>query len=102
MEQTKLLRSRRSRNQIELLLQKFDKGTSPVSEFCAVNNISKIVFYKWQSRYRNKTIKTVKSGFAKLKISNQGEHFDHSLFAEVNGIKLYQAVAASYLKELCS
>jgi hypothetical protein len=94
-------RLRRSQNQIEQLLQEFEKGNFSVAEFCQLHTVSKAAFHKWQSRYRTKTKKNSKSvGFAKLKIASASINPQGLLFAEVNGIKLYQPVAASYLKEL--
>jgi hypothetical protein len=104
MEQStnKPLRVRRTQNQIEQLLQEFEKGDLKVVEFCDLHGIGKATFDKWQSRYRRKTKKNFKpGGFAKLKIHTSDPGVDSVLFAEVNGIKLYQPVAASYLKELC-
>lgn len=104
MEQSinKTLRPRRSKNQIEQLLQEFEKGNSNVAEFCELHTISRAAFQKWQSRYRrNPATNSTPGGFAKLKIATPDLNLRSILFAEVNGIKLYQPVSASYLKELC-
>jgi hypothetical protein len=104
MEQSanKPSRLRRSQNQIEQLLEEFEKGNLDVAEFCELHAVSRTTFYKWQSRYRRKTKKNSKArGFAKLKIAAPAVNPPGLLFAEVNGIKLYQPVTASYLKELC-
>ena len=94
-------RQRRTHNQIKQLLLQFEKDTLTVAEFCAIHSVSKATFHKWQSRYGIKSAKSaVAGGFAKLKIASPGLNLQHSLFAEVNGIKLYQPVAASYLMEL--
>ena len=91
-------RVRRTIRDIHDLLKEFDLGSISAVEFCKRHNISKGTFYKWQSRYKRKVEnKTKGPGFADIKIiPSPGD----SLFAEVRGIKIYQVVAASYLKEL--
>lgn len=95
---TKPSRLRRNIRQIHDLLKEFDQGNVSAVDFCRQHKISKGTFYKWQSRYRRKAEKkTGKSGFADIRILPPSSP---ALFAEVNGIKIYQPVAASYLKEL--
>jgi hypothetical protein len=67
-------------------------------EFCERQQIHKSNFYKWVSRYqqKNKSKKIQRSAFAKVQVTLP----ESPLFAEVNGIRIYQAVTASYLKEL--
>ena len=91
-------RARRSIRDIHDLLKEFELGSVSAVEFCKRHNISKGTFYKWQSRYKRKEEnKTNGAGFANIRIiPSSGD----SLFAEVRGIKIYQVVAASYLKEL--
>lgn len=97
----KISRLRRSHKQIEELLEGFEKGNSNIAEFCELHSISKATFHKWKSRYRTKTQKNAKGiGFARLKIPMRALDTPSGLFAEVNGIKVYQPVAATYLKEL--
>ena len=71
-----------------------------VKEFCSEHSIHPATFHKWQGRYKTDAKKQKKalSGFAALKISEPP--LSSCLFAEVKGIKIYQPVAASYLKEL--
>jgi hypothetical protein len=97
----KIPRLRRSKIQIEELLKEFEKGNANVAEFCGLHSISKAAFHKWQSRYRRKETNPKPGGFAKLKMATPDAGVPGVLFAEVHGIKLYQPVAASYLKELC-
>ncbi len=104
MEQitNKLPRIRRTQEQIKKLLEEFENGDKTVSEFCELYSIGKTAFYKWQSRYKRKAAKNFKPvGFAKLKIHTPNPNPAAGLFAEVHGIKIYQPVGASYLKELC-
>jgi len=66
-----------------------------------MHSISNATFHKWQNKYRNKTVEGIgPTGFAHLQISSSSANTDASLFAEVKGIRIYQPVAASYLKEL--
>ena len=91
-------RLRRNIRQIHDLLKEFDKGSVSAVEFCEQHKISKATFYKWQSRYTPKAEKKTEGpGFAGIRIIPSSSS---ALFAEVNGIKIYQPVAASYLKEL--
>ena len=106
--QLKTLRQRRSKQEVKDLLIAFEKSNSTIKEFCEVQNLSYGVFQKWRSRHgsparRKRTLtaqeftKTEKPGFADVRIIPSSSA---TLFAEVNGIKLFQPVAASYLKEL--
>ena len=91
-------RTRRSKQQIQDLLQEFERSKSTVTDFCKLHNISAGSFHKWKSRYRvNSVTLNRKSGFAKLNVSASTSS---ALFAEVNGIRIHQPVSASFLKEL--
>ena len=93
-------RIRRNNQQILNLLNEFEKSDVSVKEFCEMHSISKATFHKWQSRYRSNLEKRVGSpGFAHLQITSSA-NIQAALFAEVGGIKIYQPVAALYLKEL--
>jgi len=85
------------------LLKEFNQGDLNIREFCELKKISRATFHKWKSRYkRNARIKARQPGFSRVQIIESPGYADKGLFAEVNGIRLYQIVAASYLKELCS
>ena len=93
---------RRSKDQIKLLLEEFEQQKISVREFCALHEVSITTFQKWQSRYKQTAEnKSKPTGFAKIKIASPDINCQSLLFAEVSGIKIYQPVAASYLKELC-
>lgn len=96
----KPFRTRRNRAEIMNLLGKFEKTNVSVKEFCTMHHISKAAFHKWQNRYKRKT--ETRTGFAALQINPSIANTAAALFAEVKGIKLYQPVAASYLKELAT
>lgn len=103
MEQSsnKSLRLRRTQDQIHQLLEEFDRVNLSVSDFCVLHHISRTTFHKWQSRYERKAVGNSKPvGFVRLKIQTPDPNSPGVLFAEVHGIKLYQPVTASYLKEL--
>jgi hypothetical protein len=92
------VRNRRSKQQILDLLSVFENSNLTVQEFCSTHNINAGNFHKWTSRYKRNTgtEKFIAGGFAAMNIvaSHSG------LFAEVNGIRIYQPVSASFLKEL--
>ena len=95
------VRKRRTGRQIQDLLKTFEKGDVTVQQFCNTYTISKGTFYKWQSRYKIKaTNQDSSESFARIQIIPSAAQA--TLFAEVNGIKIYQPVAAAYLKELCA
>ena len=93
--------SRRSKDQMLELLDEFDKNPGmTVKAFCQYYKITEGSFYAARKRYRAaRTSQQMRSGF----ISIPSPLFNGtagSLFAEVNGIKLYQAVSADFLKAL--
>ena len=80
------------------LLEDFTQSGINANEFCKTRGISEGAFYKWRSRYEKKS--TAKQNkFVKLKVPSALAH-EPGLFAEVNGIRIYQPVTALYLKEL--
>lgn len=93
--------SRRSKAQILELISKYDKSQGmTVKAFCKLHQISEGAFYSTRSRYRSSGISHQKqSGFIAIARPALKEPTG-ILFAEVNGIKLYQAVPADYLKAL--
>ncbi len=95
------IRSRRKNDEILGLLNEFEKRGLTVKEFCVMYNISRATFHKWQSRYGNKIRQRAKpTGFAEVHVFPSGLNNQGSIFAEVNGIKIYQPVTAAYLKDL--
>lgn len=97
MEQS-FTRTRRTRQQIDELLVEFSKAGCTVKEFCAARQISKAAFHRWQSRLKYKSLSAEKGGgFAEVVIDSSSAG---SLFAEVNGIRIYRQVTAGFLKEL--
>ena len=93
--------SRRSKDQMLELLKAFDKNHGmTVKAFCAHHKITEASFYTARKRYRSaNSSKQKTSGFIAIP-SPAFKESPGPLFAEVNGIKLYQAVPADYLKAL--
>lgn len=99
--QSKQFRPRRSKQEIRDLLNAFEKSNSTIKEFCEVRSLSYGVFQKWRSRYGSTAgSKSASTSFAKLDIVPTVKDPLPGLFAEVRGIKIYQSVSASFLKEL--
>lgn len=98
MEQEQSKRARRTSSEIKNLLESFSQSGMAAKDFCLLHSISEAAFYKWRSRYGNTpTEKT--NNFVILQEASRLQN-GSLLFAEVKGIKIYQAVAASYLKDL--
>lgn len=97
---------RRTSKQIAKLLKDYaSRQDMTIVEFCKLNDVNKSNFYNWQKRYAIKESKPVKAkGFVPLKLAALPCSPDGvpSLFAEVKGIRLYQAVSSEYLKALLS
>jgi hypothetical protein len=96
-------------NKLEVfkLLEEFeinDKITA--RDFCAQHHMTHSSFYYWLKRYRNRHVdSSVSKGFVSLMVKTKSLSSTSSpgcLFAEVNGIRLYQVVPAEYLKSLVS
>ena len=100
MEQEQTKRGRRTAAEIKNLLESFSHSGMAVKDFCILHSISEVLFSKWRSRYLNN--QAVKENNFVLLHNSSGLQNGSLLFAEVNGIKIYQAVTASYLKELIS
>jgi hypothetical protein len=104
MEQTepKPIKIRRSHQQITQLLKEYDKSQGiTVKDFCQKHQISEGAFYSARKRNRSTNGEPRKSGFIAFQ-PPAGKEPSGMLFAEVKGIRLYQAVPAEYLKTLAS
>ena len=100
MEQLQSKRSRRTSAEIKQLLEDFKQSGTNANEFCKSLGVTEGAFYKWRSRYEKKAT-AQQSGFVDL-LTSSTPGFEPALFAEVNGIRIYQAVSAQFLKELVS
>lgn len=93
-----LPRVRRTRNEIAELLTKFNASKLTSTRFCELHQLHKPTFHKWISRAKTRSKKVVQAGgFAPIEVKAVP---GPALFAEVKGVRIYQPVAASYLKEL--
>ena len=100
MEPGQSKRTRRSSEEIKKLLETFSQSGMVAKDFCVLHNISEVLFSKWRSRYLNKQAEK-ENNFVLLH-NTSGMENASLLFAEVKGIKIFQVVTASYLKELIS
>ena len=93
--------TRRTKTQILELLRAYDKNHGlTVKAFCQRHKVSEGAFYTARKRFRSTGISPQqRSGFIAIAQPASKEPTG-TLFAEVNGIKLYQAVPADYLKAL--
>jgi transposase-like protein len=98
MEQEQTKRIRRTSAEIKNLLETFSQSGIAARDFCLLHSISEASFYKWRSRYA--TASAAKESNFVLLEETSGLQNAALLFAEVKGIKIYQGVTASYLKEL--
>ncbi|HMC84192.1 MAG TPA: hypothetical protein VKI61_01645, partial [Chitinophagaceae bacterium] len=101
---------RRSQNRDEkissILREYNNQDNLTVMEFCKFHKIHKSTFYNWRNHYANKKIGANKpKGFLPVEVttpSYEPVSTIPTLFAEVNGIRLYHFVPADYLKVLLS
>jgi hypothetical protein len=104
MQPQSTLRGTRTKEDMFRLIAKHNKSTTTVKEFCQLHGLTQGIFYYWQKKYhRENSEPGSHSGFVQLQVEDTQHLGAHQgLFAEVRGIKLYQAVPAAYLKELLS
>jgi hypothetical protein len=93
--------NRHSKEEILKILEEGKNSDLNVKEFVKTKSIHAATYYIWRNRYGDKAQKQRSlSGFARLKINPSPDNNGPVLFAEVKGIKIFQSVSASYLKEL--
>ena len=99
----KQITGRRSRQEVIQLLDEYDKTMGiTVKAFCRLHQINESAFYSARKRHRSgSSVQKKAAGFVEIKPAAP-EGGANSLFAEVNGIRIYQAVPAAYLKSLAS
>lgn len=104
MQPQSTLRGTRTKEDMFGLIARHDKSTTTVKEFCQLHGLTQGIFYYWQKKYHTENSEQgSQSGFVPLQVEDTQHVGTHQgLFAEVRGIKLYQAVPAAYLKELLS
>ena len=104
MEPQSTTRVTRTKEDMFGLIAKHDSSTATVKEFCQLHDLPQGTFYYWQKKYHLENDEPgTPSGFVQLQVEDRlPVGSQQGLFAEVRGIKLYQAVSAAYLKELLS
>lgn len=90
----------RTEEQIQSLLEEYEKSGFTVKDFCDVSEINEATFYTWLKKYRSKPEAEEIKGFATIEVTPSLIHARPALFAEVGGIKLYKEVSSDYLKSL--
>jgi len=102
MQPQSTLRGTRTKEDMFELIGKHDKDATTVKEYCQLHGLTQGVFYYWQKKYHLENSEPgSQSGFVRLQVEDTPQAVTHQgLFAEVRGIKLYQAVPAAYLNEL--
>jgi hypothetical protein len=88
----------RSKSMILELLEEQRKSGLSIQAFCNRHGIASASFHNWKKKFSAVDLSSTVPGFTPLQIRAASA----SLFAEVNGIRLYQPVSAGYLKELAS
>jgi|HubBroStandDraft_3_1064219.scaffolds.fasta_scaffold1062647_2 hypothetical protein len=79
-------------------LVEYEKSNLSIKAFCIENNISPATFHYWKKKYNGSTVNQHKqSGFTALHLTTPSPA---AIFADVNGIKIYQWVEPAYLKAL--
>lgn len=102
MQQEVAKRSRRSSKQVQELIQQYEQSGLGVKQFCQMHGLSAAGFYKMRNRYQNKAKVKAKTSFIPVALTSTSTTSSRpaSLFCEVKGIKIYQVVSATFLKEL--
>jgi hypothetical protein len=92
----------RSEQEIFEAIEEFERaGNISIKEFAEMHQVSEATFYNWQKRHRAKgAAKNEPQGFIPVSISTDPVGQERALFAEYRGIKFFQRVEPSYLKEL--
>jgi hypothetical protein len=101
------LRTQLKSQDVFKLLEEFEtNGKITAREFCARHQMTHSKFYYWLKQYRNRHADSpVSKGFVPLVVKTKSflsAPGTNCLFAEVNGIRLYQVVPPEYLKFLAS
>ncbi|MVT09670.1 IS66 family insertion sequence element accessory protein TnpA [Chitinophaga tropicalis] len=96
--------ARYSSEQIISLLDQFDREKINLKAFCADHSICEQTFYNWRKRYLSRKVNNCGNFVEILPTAAEVEipQGAGGIFAEVRGIRIYQAVSACYLKALVS
>jgi hypothetical protein len=88
----------RTKEQILSLLREHQSSNLSIKAFCEQHNVSNATFNNWRKRFAEISHREPASAFTTLKLVDSQP--SARLFAEVNNIRIYQFVDATYLKEL--
>lgn len=91
-------RTPRSVEEIKRLLAAYEQGEVSAKRFCAAHNIGASTLQKWKSRHGKKDdVPSAQDGFITLEVPPVvAPGYVAGLFAEVNGIRFYQACKIGY------
>ena len=90
---------RRTTEQIKSLINEYENGGLSVKDFCKQHQVKSLYLSRWLKRYKkNKT----PEGFVAVCTTKEAVECKEVLFAEYRGIRFYQPVSPSYLKDLVS
>ena len=95
-------RIRLSEMDIKNVIKEYEISGNTVVQFCEVKNFNISTFQRWRRKYDYKDIAKPNATFVPVNIATQDNSHanEATLFAEVHGIKLYQAMPAEYLLAL--
>ena len=100
-------RSRTDQTKILSLLKKFNSQSKlTLTQFCKKHKIHRTNFYAWQKRQGKKEEQSNPKGFVTIEVTPTPAappvrlSEASTLFAEVNGIRLFHFVSPDYLKAL--
>lgn len=96
----KTIKSRRSEAEISQLMEKFDKESMKVKDFCEIYNISDATFYNWQKKYPRTKVPPSEGFIEIIPTLRLNAPPAERLFAQVGEIYIYQPVSSDYLKSL--
>lgn len=92
-------RIRLSEKDIRNVIKEYETSGNTVVQFCQVKNFTISTFQRWRRKYDDRNISKPNVTFVPVNIAPQDNNYanEATLFAEVHGIKLYQAMPAEYL-----
>lgn len=93
--------ARRTKEEIQSLVNAFKKSGKTKKQFCDENNIKYYTLCNWVADYKKKAVSQKLSSFIPVKVNETTPH----LFAEISlksgtSIKLFQNVDAGFIKSI--
>ena len=96
----KTIKSRRTEAEIGHLMEKFDKDSMKVRDFCEIYSISDATFYNWRKKYPPPKVHPSEGFIEIIPTLSPNVLPAERLFAQVGTIYIYQPVSPDYLKSL--